>query len=94
MRSIEMATHRTVRCERHGESQEAFMCKHLLHGTRLGFFCDADDPTNPYPDAWCSNCERVRGESREFSHEYALATFKLVCEVCYEEIRAKNRVVT
>jgi hypothetical protein len=67
------------------------MCKHLLHGRGLGFFCDVEgDPFNPYPDAWCSECERVRDESGEFADEYARATFKLVCGACYEEIKAKN----
>jgi hypothetical protein len=66
------------------------MCQHLLRGSVLGFFFDADDISNPYPDAWCSFCEKVRGESGEFSSEYARATFKLVCGACYEEIKARN----
>jgi hypothetical protein len=90
MGSNELATHRTVRCSRHGDSREAFLCEHLLRGNALGFFFDADDASNPYPDAWCSSCECVRAESGEFSDDYALATFKLVCGGCYEEIKAKN----
>ena len=66
------------------------MCKHLLHGSELGFFYDVDDVSNPYPDAWCSQCERVRGESGEFTDEYARATIALVCGACYEELKAKN----
>lgn len=67
------------------------MCKHLLDGRGLGFFHDPEyDPLNPYPDAWCSECEKARGELRMFTDEYARATFKLVCGGCYEEIRAKN----
>jgi len=82
---------RTVHCIRHGDNPEAFMCKHLLQGGRLGFFCDTeDDPLNPYPDAWCSECEKVRDESGMFADEYARETFKLVCGACYEEIRAMN----
>ena len=66
------------------------MCKHLLDGAGLGFFCDAEDVSNPYPDAWCSECERLRGESGEFDSDYARATFKLVCGACYEEIKTKH----
>jgi hypothetical protein len=67
------------------------MCKHLLYGIGLGFFCDAeDDSSNPYPDAWCSECEKVKDESGEFAYEYARVTFKLVCGACYEEIKAEN----
>jgi hypothetical protein len=66
------------------------MCKHLLQRTGLGFFSDTDDPSNPYPDAWCPSCERLRGESGEFDSDYARATFKLVYGACYQEIKAKN----
>ena len=83
-------SYRTVRCGRHGDNREAFMCKHLLGGTGLGFFCDKNDASNPYPDAWCSECERVLGESNEFDSDYARATFKLVCGACYAEIKAKH----
>ena len=55
---------RTVHCGRHGDNREAFMCKHLLEGAGLGFFFDKDDVSNPYPDAWCSECEQVLSESR------------------------------
>ena len=84
------ATYRTSNCARHGDNREAFMCEHLLQGTRLGFFSDTDDPSNPYPDAWCPSCERVKGEPGEFDSDYARETFKLVCGACYEEIKAKN----
>jgi len=81
---------RIVHCDRHGDNTEAFMCKHLLHERGLGFFCDEEDSLNPYPDAWCSDCDKVRGESGEFADEYARTTFRLVCGACYEEIKAKN----
>ena len=83
-------SYRAVRCGRHGDNREAFMCKHLLEGAGQGFFSDTEDASNPYPDAWCSECERVLGESREFDSDYARATFKLVCGACYEEIKAKH----
>jgi hypothetical protein len=90
-------TQRTVHCERHGDNREAFMCKHLLLGSGLGFFSDIEEPENPYPDAWCSECELVRGENGEsamFESEYALANFKLVCGECYKEIKTKHVVIT
>jgi hypothetical protein len=71
------------------------MCKHLLHGSSLGVFSDTDDPANPYPDAWCPECERMRIESSEpgvFDSDYYRATFKLVCGECYKEIKAKNMI--
>jgi hypothetical protein len=90
MGSWEARDYRTVHCGRHGDNREAFMCKHLLEGSDLGFFCDTDDASNPYPDAWCSECERVRGESKEFKDDYARAVIKLVCGECYMEIKARH----
>jgi hypothetical protein len=86
--------YKTVHCDRHGDRPEAYVCDHLLHGTRQGFFA-GDDAGNPYPDAWCSKCEQIRvthgrsdGEWNEKS--IALLKVKLVCGDCYEEIKGRN----
>ena len=82
----------TVHCDRHGDRRKAYVCDHLLHGEKRGFFNSTDDPTNPHPDAWCSTCEGIKaahgGEWNEKSE--ALITVRLVCGECYEEIRARN----
>ena len=87
----------TVRCSKHGDRREAYLCHHLLHGSQHGFFTDADDAlTNSHPDAWCSKCEQIRlahgGEWNEASE--ALIEVKLVCGDCYEEIKAINVLET
>jgi hypothetical protein len=86
--------HKLVHCDRHGDRREAFVCDHLLHEKRQGFFF-GDDPGNPHPDAWCSKCEKIRltharadGEWNEKSE--ALLTVRLVCGDCYEEIKKRN----
>jgi len=87
--------HRTVRCERHGDRREAFVCEHLISGTKLGFFRSGDEG-NPCPDAWCSACERLRlehGGSWNDESE-ALIRVKLVCGDCYEEIKTRNLLGT
>ena len=66
------------------------MCKHLLEGEGLGFFFDTEDASNPYPDAWCSQCEKVLGESKEFDSDYSRSIIRLVCGACYVEIKAKH----
>lgn len=82
---------RTTHCERHGDMQEAFVCEHLLHGSRLGFFTDPKDTSNPRPDAWCSSCEQVRLEHGGWNDESeALIKVKLVCGGCYDEIKTGN----
>jgi molybdenum cofactor biosynthesis enzyme MoaA len=84
--------HKTVHCARHGDRREAFICDHLLSGTRQVFFIDSDDVANPHPDAWCLKCERIRlahgGKWNETSE--ALIKVRLVCGDCYEEIKGKN----
>ena len=95
--NVNESTQRTVHCDRHGDNREAFMCKHLLQGSGLGFFSDPVESGNPYPDAWCSECEQVRtgnGQSGVFSDDYARATVKLVCGECYKEIKARNMTDT
>lgn len=86
--------YKTVRCDRHGDRREAYVCDHLLQGMRQGFFV-GDDPGNPYPDAWCAKCERIRSNYADSSGEWneksiALLKIRLVCGGCYEEIRGRN----
>jgi len=80
-----------VYCDKHGDRRKAYVCDHLLHGSRQGFFTACDDPTNPDPDAWCSKCQQIRlhgGEWNETSE--ALIKVRLVCRDCYEEIKERN----
>jgi len=83
-----------VHCERHGPASATFVCQHLVCGSGLGFFC-ADDPADPYPDAWCGQCERVReregGEWNDSSEAFAKIT--LLCHHCYEAARRRNQSV-
>jgi hypothetical protein len=80
-----------VRCGEHGKNAEAIVCKHLLFGKYLGFFCDLDDHRNPYPDAWCHGCELIRLEHNGWSDATeALMELAFICGGCYEEIRDRN----
>lgn len=83
---------RTINCVRHGDKREAFVCEHLVSGGQLGFYYDREDLRNPYPDAWCSACERVRLEHGGTWNDEseALIKVKLVCGDCYQEIKARN----
>jgi len=81
----------TIRCDQHGATHEAFVCKHLVYGKYLGFFCDLDDRTNPYPDAWCNGCELIRLEHDGWTDATEdLMEIALVCGGCYEEIKERN----
>jgi hypothetical protein len=84
-----------VACERHGKCQTAFVCQHLFSGSGLGFNW-AEDPENPdgqCPDAWCDACEVVLQEEGEWTERaMALADIKVVCALCYENLRERNWV--
>ena len=83
-------------CQRHGLRPKAYVCDHLLHGEQKGFVTSVDQPGNPYPDAWCLACDRVRlahgGVWNQQSEE--LITVRVVCGGCYEEIKQRNIIET
>jgi hypothetical protein len=81
----------TIECEKHGATApRAYVCQHVAEGLlkrqRVGFFWTVEDPDNPYPDAWCAECEnRVRETGGEWIGE-ALEHLKpeVMCGHCYE----------
>jgi hypothetical protein len=83
---------RAVHCKIHGDQREAYLCSHLLHGEAKGLYFDLDNPDDPYPDAWCSDCEKLRIESGgEWTDELcARIDVTLVCRACYREIKTRN----
>src|ERR1700683_990757 len=82
----------TVHCDTHGESEKTYVCTHLVgEGTGLGF--NRSDPTgdNPFPDAWCNNCELVRAANDGWTEDSEkLASISLLCSCCYERSRIRN----
>jgi hypothetical protein len=82
----------SVQCAIHGESRKTFVCAHLLgETTGLGF--NRDDPTddNPFPDAWCDNCELIRTSHNGWNDEsQKLAKISLLCSGCYERALIRN----
>ena len=78
-----------VKCAQHGQGQGVIVCRHLLNGTRVGFFSDAPTPENPWPDAWCAQCDDYFKRVPDWEKEPdAYLRFGLVCHKCYETIRA------
>lgn len=81
----------TIKCSTHGEAYQAFVCGHLVTGMqqrhRLVFCCFPDEG-NPWPDAWCGDCQRLFEKNDGWTDETsAQAGVKLVCSSCYEAIR-------
>jgi hypothetical protein len=82
----------TVQCDTHGETEQTFVCTHLVGETSgLGFNRDEPDDGNPFPDAWCDNCELIHAAQGGWSDEAQKLT-KIVplCSGCYERARIRN----
>lgn len=82
----------TVHCETHGETEQTFVCTHLAGDPAgLGFNTDELTDENPYPDAWCDDCEIVRAASGGWNEESEkLIKIALLCTHCYERARIRN----
>jgi len=86
------ALHRLVRCDAHGSTQPAFVCRHLATGEDLGFHA-ANEPGNPRPEAWCDACDQIlREEGWEWTDRAEQAVrITLLCAACYDAAEARNR---
>jgi hypothetical protein len=79
-----------VNCRTHGLQQQTMVCQHVVAGLmerrRVGFFWNAEDPTNPRPDAWCSECDvAVQATAGEWiDAALELAQPKVLCGACYD----------
>lgn len=81
-----------IQCATHGESEKTYVCMHLLkESTGLGFNCGEPTTENPFPDAWCDNCEIIRAAHGGWNEESEkLAKISLLCSGCYERSRIRN----
>ena len=81
-----------IECVIHGECQKTFVCNHLL-GETAGLGFNRDDPSddNPFPDAWCDDCEIIRAAHNGWNEESEkLLKISLLCSGCYERARIRN----
>lgn len=81
-----------IHCDTHGESEKAYVCTHLV-GERTGLGFNRTEPTqdNPFPDAWCDNCDLIRTAHGGWNEESEkLASISLLCSGCYERARIRN----
>ncbi len=81
-----------IQCGTHGECLKTFVCTHLLgESVGLGFNRNEPDEENPFPDAWCDNCEIIRAAHDGWDDESEkLAEISLLCSGCYERARIRN----
>ena len=88
---------RYVECRDHEHQRIAFVCKHLIHSTKVGFqeafdtFEGMELSEDDDFQAWCDECEIARRKEGEWNERsMAFADIKLVCEKCYFEIKELN----
>ena len=82
----------TVHCETHGETEQTFVCEHLL-GESVGLGFNRKDPSeeSPHPDAWCDNCEIIRAQHDGWDGvPKGLCKIALLCAQCYERAQIRN----
>ncbi len=86
-----------VECSEHECRRIAFVCQHLNHSNKVGFHeaFETYENMNLTEDedlqAWCDACEIVReGEGEWNEKSMAFAEIKLVCELCYFEMKEFN----
>lgn len=88
-----MGERERVTCGAHGESPATFTCRHVATGVACGFHASADEPDDPWPDAWCDLCDEVLtaagGEWTDDASE--LAQIQVLCSHCYEAARDRNQ---
>lgn len=82
----------TVLCAEHGETDQTFVCEHLAQESYgLGFNQNDPSTEEPYPDAWCDNCELIHAVHEGWDEESEkLVKIKLLCSGCYERARIRN----
>jgi hypothetical protein len=84
-----MGKRRSVTCETHGPRRPAFVCRHLVQGSGLGFFTP-DDPGDDL-EAWCGECDQVLERCGGWDDESEKFTgVTLVCDLCFAAARRRN----
>jgi len=82
----------TVHCHSHGECEETFVCIHLTEGSAaLGFNRAEPTEEDPFPDAWCNDCDLILEANQGWNEESEkLIEIRLLCSGCYEQSCIRN----
>jgi hypothetical protein len=82
----------TIHCDTHGETEKTYVCGHLAGETPgLGFNRDEPTSDDPFPSAWCDNCEIIRAAHDGWNDEsQKLTSIVLLCSGCYERACIRN----
>lgn len=79
-------TTETITCPTHGESQFAYVCKHLIANPAQKWHCGYPEEDDPWRDAWCSACNEAFEREGEWNeNNEGVAEIGLLCGHCYED---------
>jgi len=78
-------TTETITCPTHGESQFAYVCKHLIANPAQKWHCGCPEEDDPWRDAWCSVCNEAYEREGEWNeNNEGIAEIGMLCGHCYE----------
>ncbi|MBN8734064.1 MAG: hypothetical protein J0L64_26235 [Acidobacteria bacterium] len=80
-----------IECGMHGAARSTYICDHLLADPEQAWF--SEDPTDddPWPDAWCAQCDLIFQEQGEWNDSNCgKVPIKHLCHHCYEVARSKE----
>jgi hypothetical protein len=82
----------TIHCHTHGACEQTFVCSHLTeHVAGLGFNRGEPSEDDPFPDAWCDNCDLIYQAHDGWTDETeGLVELRILCSGCYELSRIRN----
>jgi hypothetical protein len=84
-----MSEQQVGHCGSHGPRRRAYVCRHVAHGSGLGFVTPDEPGDNLH--GWCSACERVRRACGGWNDESEThAQIVLICDLCFEAARKRN----
>ena len=82
----------TIHCDTHGDSDLTYVCIHLTeHAAGLGFNRGEPSEDDPFPNAWCDNCDLIYQAHGGWDDEaQELIEICPLCSHCYESSRIRN----
>lgn len=82
-----------IECDEDGKGYECFICRHLFENPVQVWYSRDPTPENPWPDAWCAECDVVFMRDGAWTDANSSCTeIKLLCHLCYERRRVKRHI--
>lgn len=86
-----MTDDNTLECATHGKAYVTYICGHLHLQPLQEWYCDYPSKDNPWPDAWCADCDKAFLEFGEWNDENSdCIDGKVICNNCYEDRKGSS----